>query len=103
MHRANEAGYAGAIFIIVFLVVLGTAGYYLYHEAQKDTSIDSFAECVAAGNPVMESYPEQCNADGKTFVNTIDSYESCISAGNPMLKSDPPRCEVNGQYFTEGE
>jgi hypothetical protein len=33
--------------------------------------IDSFDACVAAGNPVMESYPERCNADGKTFVRPI--------------------------------
>jgi len=35
-------------------------------------SIDSFEECAAAGNPVMESYPRQCRtADGKHFVETI--------------------------------
>ncbi len=33
-------------------------------------SITNFAECVAAGYPVMESYPEQCRTDdGQTFVN----------------------------------
>ena len=34
--------------------------------------IDSFEECVAAGNPVMESYPQQCSANGQTFVEEID-------------------------------
>ncbi len=38
----------------------------------QDGSIDSFVECVAAGNPVMESYPRQCRtADGKHFVEEI--------------------------------
>ncbi len=32
----------------------------------------SFEECVAAGNPVMESYPRQCSADGKTFTEEIE-------------------------------
>jgi hypothetical protein len=32
-------------------------------------SISNFDECVAAGNPVMESYPEQCTANGQTFTN----------------------------------
>jgi len=37
------------------------------------TSIDSFEECVAAGNPVMESYPRQCRtSDGKHFVEEIE-------------------------------
>lgn len=32
--------------------------------------IDSFADCVNAGNPVMESFPEQCRTeDGRLFVN----------------------------------
>lgn len=34
--------------------------------------ITSFEECVAAGNPVMESYPRQCQANGKLFVEEIE-------------------------------
>ncbi len=34
--------------------------------------INSFEECIAAGNPAMESYPRQCNTqDGKHFVEEI--------------------------------
>lgn len=34
--------------------------------------ITTFEECVAAGNPVMESYPPQCHTpDGKHFVQTV--------------------------------
>ena len=36
------------------------------------SSIDSFEECAAAGNLVMESYPRQCRtSDGKHFVESI--------------------------------
>jgi hypothetical protein len=32
-------------------------------------SAEGFAECVAAGNPVMESFPRQCRtSDGKTYI-----------------------------------
>ncbi len=42
------------------------------------SSIHSFEECVAAGNPVMESYPRQCRTpDGKHFVETIPDKEQC--------------------------
>jgi hypothetical protein len=37
----------------------------------KELAINSFDDCVKAGNPVMESYPRQCNADGKTFTEEI--------------------------------
>lgn len=31
--------------------------------------IKNFDDCVAAGNPILESYPEQCVHEGTTFVN----------------------------------
>jgi hypothetical protein len=35
--------------------------------------INSFDECLAAGNPAMESYPRQCmTTNGKHFVEQID-------------------------------
>ena len=34
--------------------------------------INDFDECIAAGNPAMESYPRQCMADGRTFVEEIN-------------------------------
>lgn len=42
--------------------------------------IQSFEDCVAAGNAIMESYPEQCRTeDGRTFTRDI---------GNANEKSD---------------
>lgn len=37
----------------------------------EEKQIDSFEECSKAGNPVMESYPAQCRANGITFTETI--------------------------------
>ncbi len=45
-------------------------------------SITNFEECIAAGNPAMESYPRQCRtADGKHFVEIIPGKEQCEIAG----------------------
>ncbi len=46
------------------------ASFFLFGCAEK-TKITNFEECVAAGNPVMESYPRQCQADGRTFVEDV--------------------------------
>ena len=44
-------------------------------------NITSFDECVKAGNPVMESSPRQCSADGQTFVEELNvSAENNTSA-----------------------
>lgn len=38
--------------------------------------IVNFAECAAAGYPIMESYPEQCRTpDGRTFVRELTPEE----------------------------
>lgn len=39
---------------------------------ETSQEIRSFEECIAAGNPIMESYPRQCRADGKTFVEVLE-------------------------------
>ncbi len=41
------------------------------------SEITSFQECVDAGNPVMESYPAQCEADGTVFVQELSDEEMC--------------------------
>ena len=39
-------------------------------------TINNFEECIAAGNPAMESHPRQCSTpDGKHFVEDISSPE----------------------------
>lgn len=35
--------------------------------------VTDFASCVAAGNPVLESFPEQCRHDNETFTNNPES------------------------------
>ncbi len=41
--------------------------------------IDSFEDCVAAGNPIMESYPRQCRTeDGKHFVEEISKIPDWV-------------------------
>lgn len=53
-----------AVFVLIAAAVL-----IAWQHINRDSSINSFDECVAAGNPVMESYPEQCSSGGRTFVN----------------------------------
>ena len=71
-----------AIFILVLVVVLGLfiGGWMFFvcqdewcyfFEFQKVRWINSFEECVSRGLPVMESYPRQCRAGQKTFVESI--------------------------------
>lgn len=47
------------------------------------SAVASFEDCVAAGNPVMESYPRQCSHEGVTYTENLPS----APAGNPTPTS----------------
>jgi hypothetical protein len=51
----------------------------------KPTTVSSatnFEECIAEGNPAMESYPRQCRtSDGKHFVESIPEHKKCEMTG----------------------
>ena len=51
--------------------------------------VNSFEDCVAAGNPVMESYPEQCQHDGKTFTRDISKEVELkrFQSGEELIKA----------------
>ena len=53
-----------ALFVLLLILF-----YFFITYRLKSIIVDSFEECVAAGYPVQESYPEKCVANGKTFVN----------------------------------
>lgn len=73
----KQKGFSSILVIIAIVVaVAGAAGYFVWKARynktiKKDSSaqVNSFEECKNAGNPILESYPEQCSAKGQTFTN----------------------------------
>jgi len=68
----------------------------------KDCAIISFEECVAAGNPVIESYPRMCQTeDGMLFVedigNELDKTD-LITIENPR-----PNQEIESPLIIKGQ
>lgn len=63
------------IFILLTIILLlGAAVFYLYKNTTE--SITSFDQCVAAGYPVQESFPEVCKVkDGESFVKPSSGLE----------------------------
>jgi hypothetical protein len=48
-----------------------------YLAMTNPSAINNFQECVDAGYPIMESYPEQCmTANGQLFVNQIKQIDT---------------------------
>lgn len=50
---------------IGFLIIAGFLWYFA--AAPMAPVITNFDECAAAGNPIMESFPRKCMANGTTF------------------------------------
>jgi len=82
--KANNKGFLKIFFIVIFVIAAVAYGVIFgqrYYENQKDQVIISdFNDCLAAGLPIMESYPRKCQTkDNKMFVEDI---------GNALVKED---------------
>lgn len=55
---------------LLVIVLITLAGWKIISMRIDANNIQSFDDCVKAGNPVLESFPEQCISNGRTFVNT---------------------------------
>lgn len=74
--------FAGAV------VIVGLLGLLLINRGKNETpktTVTNFEDCAASGNPVQESYPRRCSANGKTFTEDI---------GNSLDKQDLIRLET---------
>ena len=80
-------------------VTAGSAAF-----AESDDVIDSYEDCVEAGYPIMESFPEQCKTDdGKVFVNSdndrhglddrLEKFCEMTDEEKRQLFADHPRLE----------
>ena len=58
--------------LLVGLVVVFVGFAIIGIIKSQQTTITSFDECVEAGNPVMESYPERCYAEGRSFTRETE-------------------------------
>ena len=70
-------------------------------ECNELSSIDNFDQCVAAGNPVMESHPRQCRTvDGNNFVEEITVQETDgIFPEAMMYTQNAPSIDEQKGYF----
>lgn len=74
--KLNKKGFTAVegLLVVVVIGAIAGAGWYVYQrqnrkEEPKQATITNFEQCKAAGYPIAESYPEQCHANGQSFVN----------------------------------
>lgn len=60
-----------AFAILIIIIGLGTIIYFQLIRVKKNVIVNSFEECVAAGNPVTQNYPRQCRFGDKLYTEYI--------------------------------
>ena len=55
----------GVIFVLILIIIC----IVIFSTRQNSQQINSFQTCKDAGGAILESYPEQCMKDGKSFTN----------------------------------
>lgn len=61
------------IFVVLAVVAVGVAAWLADNKSKS--LINSFSDCVSAGNPITETYPETCAVGGRTFTNVDQKIE----------------------------
>ena len=62
--------------VTIIIIVIISAVVASRNNTNQRRGINSFEECVAAGFPIMESYPEQCmTPDGRSFTRVMPEGE----------------------------
>ena len=61
-------------FIIAIVVVVLLVGSIAFYIGRPKAVVNDFESCVAAGNPVQESFPRRCaDADGNVYVESLEN------------------------------
>ncbi len=77
MEKIPTIKYRKVIFGIIVLIIILLVFLYV-HSSFTDSGriVNSFEECVEAGYPILDSYPEQCETpDGRRFSREIGDDE----------------------------
>ncbi len=99
----NQTGFSPVLIAVIVgaISLVGLLGWFAYNRDSNNqdktpsAQINNFDECVAAGNPVMESYPEQCAANGKTFTKNINVKAAPADETSSWLLYESPGKEYS--------
>lgn len=97
-HKYFRKGWGKMLLLFIIIDVIIIVGLYFFVSAQQTSQIQSikdFESCAKAGFPIAESYPRQCHAGGKVFVEKVTSPTpelTCIP--RPACLDATPRCMI---------
>ena len=64
--QRKQSGFPKLVVILICLIVAVVVGVAFWKSGK---TVNSFEACKTAGGAILESYPEQCVYEGKSFTN----------------------------------
>jgi hypothetical protein len=86
-HLITKNAIVATVIMLIALTTVGASAAELFapneykpsnlfsNKQETKTQITNFEECQKAGGQIMESYPEQCSLEGKTFTRELTEEE----------------------------
>lgn len=82
-----------SVIVIIIIVLIAAAFSLAYLINQKSVGkVTNFEQCAKLGFPIMESYPRQCRAGDKIFIENIGANKSDDENKNTAS----PECKIAG-------
>lgn len=99
---------ANLILAVLVIAAIGAALWFMTKPEEQavvinDSEILSFADCEAAGYPVMESYPRQCKTkDGRTYAEELPAPDPTYAnaTADHIRVTTPTPGSVTGKPIT---
>jgi len=75
LNKEQKAWRLAVVLALLILIIIGAIVLMIFENNKAmSEDVNNFIECVEAGNPVMESYPRQCEHNGEIFVEEIENF-----------------------------
>ena len=71
--------------IVLSTAVFATLAWFGFRIADSAAQVNTFEECVAVGNPVIEVIPRRCTSGNKLFTEALPSKDDVM----PIDQTDP--------------
>jgi len=95
-----------SVFVLSSLLLAGLWAYLAFRNTPPaaEPVVASFDDCVSAGNPVMESYPRQCQANGITYTEEVSPPPGPDLANELIVVASPsPNSEIQSPLTIIGQ
>lgn len=89
------------LLIVLTIIIFAGVAFWLLSSRPPKKIATNFEECVANGNPVMESYPRQCRQGSETFSENIGN--ELEKANLIRITSPRPNQTVKSPLTIKGE